>query len=71
MTEVSPAGEQSGLLDGEDEVLTPDEAAELLKLSKKTVLRHAQRGELPAAKVGRVWRFRRSELLAFLTSGSA
>ncbi|MDE0225824.1 MAG: helix-turn-helix domain-containing protein [Gammaproteobacteria bacterium] len=71
MTEVPPATKHSGLLDGGDEVLTADEAAELLKLSKKTVLRHARRGELPATKVGRVWRFRRSELLAFLTSGPA
>ena len=54
-----------------DEVLTPDEAAELLKVSKKTVLRQARLGELPATKVGRAWRFRRSELLAFLTSGTA
>lgn len=71
MTDAPPAAKQSGLLDQEDEVLTPDEAAGLLKLSTKTVLRHARRGELPGAKVGRVWRFRRSELLAFLTSGSA
>lgn len=71
MTEMPPAAKQSELLDGDDEVLTPDEVAELLKLSKKTVLRHARLGELPAAKVGRVWRFRRSELLAFLTSDPA
>lgn len=49
--------------------MTPDEVAQFLKVSKKTVLRHARLGELPAAKVGRAWRFRRSELLAYLTSG--
>ena len=53
-----------------DEVLTPEEAAALLKVSTKTVLRRARAGELPAGKVGRAWRFRRSELLAFL-SGEA
>ena len=50
----------------EDEVLTPDEAAVLLKVSKKTVLRHARAGALPAARVGRAWRFRRSQLLVLL-----
>ncbi len=54
-----------------DEVMTPDEAALFLKVSKKTVLRQARLGELPAGKVGRAWRFRRSELLDFLTSGAA
>ena len=54
-----------------DEVMTPDEVAQFLKVSKKTVLRHARLGELPAGKVGRAWRFRRSELLDFLTSGPA
>ena len=46
-----------------DEVLTADEAAGLLKLSKKTVLRLVRQGTIPGCKVGRVWRFRRSELL--------
>ena len=59
-----PVENQLGHSDGSDEVLTPDEAAELLKVSKKTVLRHARAGELPAVKVGRAWRFRRSQLLA-------
>ncbi len=49
-----------------DEVLTAEEAARLLKVSTKTVLRQARAGELPAAKVGRSWRFRRSQLLLFL-----
>ena len=52
----------------QDEVLTPDEAALLLKVSKKTLLRHAREGEIPGTKLGRVWRFRRSELLALLTT---
>jgi len=56
--------------DDHDEVLTPDEVAAMLKVSKKTVLRQARLGDLPAGKVGRAWRFRRSELLEFLTSGT-
>lgn len=54
-----------------DEVLTPDEAARLLKVSKKTLLRHAREGQVPGTKLGRVWRFRRSELLALLTTQEA
>jgi len=49
-----------------DEVLTAEEAASLLKVSVKTVLRLARSGDIPAAKVGRSWRFRRSQLLKFL-----
>ena len=58
-------------MDPKDEVLTTDEAAQLLKVSKKTLLRHARDGDVPGAKVGRVWRFRRSELLDLLTTPEA
>ena len=39
-------------MDPKDEVLTTDEAAQLLKVSKKTLLRHARDGEVPGAKLG-------------------
>ena len=58
-------------MDSKDEVLTPDEAAQLLKVSKKTLLRHARDGQVPGVKLGRVWRFRRSELLDRLTNPEA
>ena len=58
-------------MDSMDEVLTPDEAAHLLKVSKKTLLRHARDGRVPGVKLGRVWRFRRSELLDLLTTPEA
>ncbi len=54
-----------------DEVMTTEEAASFLKVSTKTVLRQARAGELPAAKVGRSWRFRRSQLLLFLEGAQA
>lgn len=47
------------------EILTASEAAELLRLNAQTVARLAQAGELPARRLGREWRFRRSELLAW------
>lgn len=53
----------------DDEILTADEAATLLKVSSKTVLKLARDGELPAQKVGRAWRFCRSELVAYVAHG--
>ena len=40
-------------------VLTIDELAEYLKISKSTLYKLAQEGALPAQKVGRHWRFHR------------
>lgn len=50
-----------------DDVLTAEEAAQLLKVSTKTLLRHARQGVIPGVKVGRMWRFRREDLLALLS----
>ncbi|MFP5328264.1 MAG: helix-turn-helix domain-containing protein [Acidimicrobiia bacterium] len=50
-------------------VLTAEQAAQLLKVSTKTVLRLARQGELPAHKVGRSWRFSRAALLGCLDRG--
>jgi excisionase family DNA binding protein len=50
----------------EPEVLTADEAAELLRVSTKTILALAREGTLPGEKVGRAWRFVRSDLLAYV-----
>jgi len=50
----------------DDEILTADEAAVLLKVSSKTVLKLARDGDLPAQKIGRSWRFSRSELVALV-----
>jgi excisionase family DNA binding protein len=48
------------------EVLTTDEAADLLRVSTKTILALARDGSLPGEKVGRAWRFLRSDLLNYL-----
>jgi excisionase family DNA binding protein len=48
------------------DVLTAEEAAELLRVSTKTVLTLARQGDLPGEKVGRAWRFLRAELLEYL-----
>ena len=45
-----------------DEILTVGEVAQLLKVAEKTVYTMAQKGDLPAFKVGGQWRFRRTDL---------
>lgn len=52
------------------EVLNVREAAELLGFNPYTIREKARRGEIPAKKVGRQWRFLRSALLAHLRGGS-
>jgi len=54
----------------EDEVLTAEEAAELLRVSTKTVLSLARDGSLPGEKVGRAWRFVRTDLLDYVRGGN-
>lgn len=55
----------------DDAVLTAEEAADLLKVSEKTVLKLARDGELPGQKVGRAWRFCRTDLLSYLSKEKA
>lgn len=53
------------------EVMTVDEVAEYLGLSRPTIYKLARRGEIPAVKVGRSWRFHRDALeLALVPSAS-
>jgi len=40
-----------------EKLLTTQEVAELLRIDPQTVVRLAQRGELPAFKVARQWRY--------------
>jgi excisionase family DNA binding protein len=49
-----------------DEILTLPEVAQLLKVAEKTVYTMAQKGDLPAFKVGGQWRFRRADLDAWI-----
>jgi excisionase family DNA binding protein len=45
-----------------DEVMTAREVAELLKMPVSTIYELARRGELPASRLGRTWRFLRPRL---------
>lgn len=50
------------------EILTAEETAALLRLNAQTVQRLAAAGEIPSKRLGREWRFRRSEILAWFES---
>ncbi len=60
-----PKPEDGGL--SADPLWTVEEVADYLKLQPETIRSMARRGELPALKIGKVWRFQRqaiNEMLA-------
>jgi excisionase family DNA binding protein len=54
----------------EDEILTPAEAAKLLKFNLKTIYKLAKAGEIPAVKISKSWRFNRQALLDYSRRGN-
>ena len=42
-----------------DEIMTIEEVAKYLKLKPQTIYNWAQTGKIPAAKIGKEWRFRK------------
>ena len=58
----------------DEEILTIEEVAKYLRVSERTVYDWAQKGEIPAGKIGTVWRFKKSEIEKWvnerLSSGS-
>jgi excisionase family DNA binding protein len=52
-----------------EEILTVREVADLLKLHPKTVNKFAISGRLPGYRIGRQWRFRKSEVLKLFREG--
>ncbi len=45
-----------------DTIMTIEEVAKYIKVSERTVLDWAQKGDIPAGKLGNVWRFKLSEI---------
>lgn len=58
----------------EEDILTIEEVAKYLRVSERTVYDWAQKGEIPAGKIGTVWRFKKTEIEKWvndrLSSGS-
>jgi excisionase family DNA binding protein len=46
-----------------DEFLTPEEAAKLLKVTRRTIYNWLKAGKVPAVQFGRGWRIRREDLM--------
>ncbi len=55
----------------EREILTVEQAAELLQVRPKTCRSLAARGVIPAFKLGKVWRFTRQDLEAWASAQGA
>jgi len=56
------------MADGIESLLTSEEASRVLKIHPKPLERMAKRGEVPALKVGKFWRYRVSVLDAWIDS---
>ena len=52
----------------EHQLLTPQEAAALLRVNYRTVLDLISMGELRASRIGRIFRIKRSEISRYLKS---
>ena len=53
---------------GMEVLLTSKEASQVLKIHPKVLERMAKRGEVPALKVGKFWRYRATTLDAWINS---
>jgi len=54
----------------DSEVMTIEELAEYLKVSKSSLYKLAQRGKVPGQKVGKHWRFRKATIDQWLDEQS-
>jgi len=51
------------------ELLTVNEVADFLRVKPSTVYDWAKNGKIPASKVGRLWRFSREKVEAWVRNG--
>jgi excisionase family DNA binding protein len=68
---LSPSARESlvnSLPHGIEALLTTKEASQILKIHPKVLERMAKRGEVPALKVGKFWRYRATTLDAWINS---
>jgi excisionase family DNA binding protein len=47
----------------DDEILTVGQVSKLLKLHQRTIYKLARNGTIPGRRVGKKWRFLRSEIM--------
>ena len=58
--------DQQSLAPPQDDILTVDEAAAFLKISRTSLYRLIKAGEVPCRRVGERWRFSRRILLEWV-----
>jgi len=63
-----PRGALSCMPNRIETLLTTKEASQVLKIHPKVLERMAKRGEVPALKVGKFWRYRATTLDAWINS---
>ncbi len=51
-----------------EEIMTPSEVADLLKIHLKTVYKLAEKGVIPGNRIGRSWRFSRNDVMELVSS---
>ena len=54
-----------------DEILTVEEVAALLKIHPKTVYKFLKANELQGYRFGRLWRFKKSDIMKLLEKSNA
>jgi len=52
----------------QQQLLTPDDVAAMLGISRVSVIRQSRAGKIPAIQIGKCYRYRESSLQAWLTS---
>ncbi len=50
----------------DEEILTIEEVAKYLRVSERTVYDWAQKGEIPAGKIGTAWRFKKTDIVGWV-----
>ncbi|HWP57583.1 MAG TPA: helix-turn-helix domain-containing protein [Candidatus Acidoferrales bacterium] len=50
-----------------EEIITPSQVANLLQIHVKTVYRLASEGTIPGNRIGRSWRFSKSDILKLVS----
>jgi len=55
---------------GMEKLLTTQEVADYLGLTRRTIYTYIESKTLPAVKIGKEWRVKKSELEAFINRGS-
>jgi len=55
---------------GMEKLLTTQEVADYLGLTRRTIYTYIENKTLPAVKIGKEWRVKKTELEAFINRGS-